>query len=46
MKRLGSQLVGLQFIIQHLRGELKNFDVLSQDTYLLYQLHQVSLEVG
>ena len=31
---------------QHLRGELKNFNVLSLDTYWLYQLHWVSLEAG
>jgi hypothetical protein len=45
MKRLGSQLVSLQFIIQHLRDEIKICNVLSQNTYWPAQLELASLEV-
>jgi hypothetical protein len=46
MIRLGSQLVALSFIIQHLSDELKNCSVLSQSTYWMYQLHWASLQEG
>jgi len=38
MKRLSSLQVALEFIIRHLRDELKNFSVLSQATFWPYQL--------
>jgi len=38
MKGLGSHLAALQFIIQHLRDELKNFSVLSQGSFWPYQV--------
>jgi hypothetical protein len=38
MKRLSSQQVALEFIIRHLRDELKNFSVLSHATFWPYQL--------
>jgi hypothetical protein len=45
-EKTGQSANSTYFMVWHLRDELKNFSILSQGTYCLYQLHWASLQAG